>query len=186
MLDTTQLDPATYGLAGWSMPYCAVNAGGTITGGVVYMMKIPLLRPGGTAQPVTLANVRVGLVTAGGTLTAGQNWLGICGHDYSLIGQTADMTTAFAGAPGPLKEALVGGPFTGYWPYVYGLILSNGTTKPAFYRGQGASIGASATLLDAPPPLPYDTHATTGLTTLPALLASSAGANAISHWMAVE
>jgi len=186
MLDTAQLDPATYGLLGWSFPYCSVNAGAPITAGLVYMTKIPLPRPGGTAQPVSLSFVRAALTTPGATLTAGQNWMGVCGHDYSLIGQTADMTTPFEGAVNPLKEALVGGPFTGYWSYVYGLILANGTTKPAFYRGQGASIGAAAVLLDAPPPLPFDTHATTGLITLPALLASSAGANVISHWMGVE
>ena len=91
-----------------------------------------------TATSVT--NILMTILTAGATLTAGQNFAALYDQNGNLIGTTADQSTAWQ-STGLMTMALAGGPFTVGPGYIYVGFWVNGTTAPGFLR-TAASTGA--------------------------------------------
>lgn len=86
-------------------------------------------------SPVSCTNVITVVSTAGGTLTASENFAGLYNSAGTLIGTSADQTTAWGSAGAGLKTmALAGGPFTLPAGMYWVALVANGTTSPAFGR----------------------------------------------------
>ncbi len=99
-------------------------------------------------ETVTVANFELGISVAGATLTASQNFAGIYNASGALIAKTADQATAWQStgmktaaltAEAGQSLTLPGGP--GVW--IYGAILSNGTTQPSPMMPPTQSIAAA-------------------------------------------
>lgn len=110
-----------------------------LTGGSIYCIRVD----GTPGQK--FVGAAVGIVTAGATLTAGQNFIGVYLPDGRLVGKSRDLTVPFT-VTGPLDVGLIAqSGFTEadmMYPaegYVYVAIVANGTTKPAIARGPAAS-----------------------------------------------
>lgn len=131
--------PEDLSYAGWSFdPAPLGTAAGTAltTAGVVYLVKIPV------RMGKNVSTLRVHIVTAGGTLTAGQCFAGLYSASGSKICATADQATAWAGT-GNLDMTLSSGPFLIQPPFVWAAFLFNGTTGPAFLRGNTTSFNVA-------------------------------------------
>lgn len=177
----TGLLPATVaqtGLVAWNYPsFLASAQSGVITAGTVYLLRIPL-----AAVSVTVTNILIAVNTAGNTLTSSENFIGLFDNTGARIGVSADQTVAW-GTPGLKTAALVSGPFTGSWPFVYVAFVSNGTTAPLFERAAGATIGSSLVNLSASgSAIPFATNGTG--TALPSSLtySSNSGGSGQSIW----
>jgi hypothetical protein len=135
----------------------------------VYTVRIPM-----SGASVSITNMLWVLQTAGGTLTAGQNFAGLYDNAGTLIGATADQTASgFVGGQTQRTVALSGGPFSTSSPVLYAAFVFNGTTGPGFqrcYAGPGAPgvINQNATGAN----LPCGTILT-GQTTLPGTITLS-------------
>jgi len=106
-----------------------------LTGGNIYVMR--LVPTGG----LIVTNIVMGLGIAGAALTAGQNFAGLYDASGNQIGVTADQSAVWT-ATGIKTMPLAGGPFAVNQPFVYAVLVSNGTTIPAFTRAAGANVGA--------------------------------------------
>ena len=151
------------------------------TSGTVYLIRVPLY--GGTA---TITNVIVAVQTAGSTLTTGQNFAGVYDSAGTKLGGTADQTTPW-GSTGLKTMALTGGPFTTTSQFVYVVLVSNGTTPPAFARlGGGSALASLITLSSAGSQMPFATNGTG--TALPASLtySSNSATGAQGFWAALS
>lgn len=108
-----------------------------LVSGSVYMIKVPI------AGVLSVTNVRLYVVTGGGTLTSGQNFVGLYSEDgQTKIGVSADLSATW-NTSGDKTFALVSGPFNvgtaGVITYAYIALLAVGTTGPAIMR-QGNSF----------------------------------------------
>ena len=151
------------GLQGENFPPYLAGQGGAAfaTAGKLYMVQIPLF---GTS--ITVTNLRYTINAAGGTLTAGQCFIGLLDNVGNQIGWSADQAAAWA-STGAITTALVGGPFTGNWPFVYVAAYFNGTTGPGFARGyQGTGAPTSVILGSSGANMPTCTNGA-GFTTTP-------------------
>ncbi|HYC32121.1 MAG TPA: hypothetical protein VEB59_07495 [Gemmatimonadales bacterium] len=103
------------------------DQGPTISAGALYVFKAPAALPGTRSKLWTIVS------TAGSTLTAGQNWMGLYDPAGEQVGATADLTTAFASAQilGADLVTPYAGPPGDYWVG----ILANGGTPPVFLAG---------------------------------------------------
>ena len=127
---------ANQGLLTWAYDMPSYPSGGSsplTPAGTMFTiaMKVP--------YTISVTNIVVILVTNGGTLTSGQCFGALYqGAGGALIGRTADQATAWgSGAPKPVTMALNGGPFNVTAGIVYVGLWYNGTTGPAFFRGNG-------------------------------------------------
>lgn len=175
MLDLSMFDPATFGYLGWAYPPIAASGVVAGTGGVIRISRIPLA-PG----PKTITNLVTAVGTAGGTLTANQNLGAVFDNAGNLLEVTADQSTAWTSS-GTVTMALNNGPVTGYWPWVYGALLANGTTIPKFDGGisQTSALNGNADSAHAP----FLTQGS-GQTSMPAALNATIGG--LTLWMAVS
>jgi hypothetical protein len=137
-------------LLGWAFDHNATGGSGTIlpTAATIFVIRIPL------PNPISVTNVLV-FVTAKATGTLTDSFLGLWKSDGTIIGQTADQSSAWntaTGTAGLKTVALVGGPVTVtplaandfVWAGIYcGTI---GTAGPTFGRGQA---GVSAAWVNA-------------------------------------
>lgn len=149
--------------------------------GVVYVVRIPLL--GGA---VAVTNILVGVQTGGSSLTSSQNFAGLYDNAGTKIGGTADQTSAW-GSSGLKTMALVSGPFTTSAPFVYVVLVSNGTTPPAFARtGGGALVASLSTLSSSSSGMPFATNGTG--TALPGSLtySSNSATGAQPFWVGLS
>lgn len=147
-------------------PGTANAASGALTAGSVYLAEFFL------RSPATLTNVVLFVVTAGATLTAGQNFAGVYDSSGTQRAVTADQTTNW-GSTGLVTAAFTSA-FSAPAGRFYVAVVSNGTTPPSF-RASGASTAlANAGLAAAN--LRYAINAT-AQTSLPAsiTLSSSTG-----------
>lgn len=88
---TSAPGPADVGLVAWSMdPFTAVGTYLLVTGGSAYGMALWVRRN------VTITTMTVVVTTGGGTLTASSSWGLLYNSAGTLIGQTADQSTAWA------------------------------------------------------------------------------------------
>lgn len=123
--------PKDHGLEAWSIDPRVITGSVAPTSGTLTLAGIRIDRA------VTLANLHVYVGTLGAGLTAGQCLLGLYDSAGTLLGQTADQSTAWTSV-GAKKAALVSP--VAVTPGVYRVaILAVGTTPPAFSRGANAN-----------------------------------------------
>jgi hypothetical protein len=169
--------PQDQGLRAWSYDPVLQVASTVPTGGVLYLIKIPVH----TAAPI--ASILVEVVTAGSGLTAGQNFAGLYSPSGTLIAKTADQGSAWT-STGLRRMALAGGPFYVSQGWVYAAVLANGKARPAFGRAtaQGASTVNAGLSVSA---ARYATNSA-GKTSLPASIAMSSNVlSAVAFWAAL-
>lgn len=122
-----------YGFAAMTYDPASAPAGSALTAGTVHMSRVDL------PAPATISTITTAVVTAGGTLTAGQNFAGLYDSTGARVGVTADQTTAW-GTIGEKNMALTA-PYAAAAGTYYVAYLSNGTTPIAPLRGtSGAAI----------------------------------------------
>ncbi len=174
--------PSEQGYVGWTFnPHVlpAAIAGVAIpTAAVVWLWKVPIA----VATPVT--TIRSYLVTAGATLTSGQNFAGLIDSTGSKIATTADQTTNWTGATGILDMTLTAGPFTVNPPFCWIAIVFNGTTGPSFARANNLSAAFANGKLSAAN-TKYGSILT-GQTSIPtSITPSSISQNPQTYWGAI-
>lgn len=125
------------GIQAWTYPGFLAGSSGAAyaSAGVLY---VAMITPPDPAASITITNILYSVGSAGGTLTASENFVGLYSNTGTLIGTSADQTTNF-GATGLKTAALVSGPFTGSWPYLYVGLVFNGTTGPGLIRGYNST-----------------------------------------------
>lgn len=126
--------PAYNAMLGWTLTPQESSANQTLTSGRLYLFKIMV------PVDISVTNMVTALGNAGSGLTSGQSFMGLYGSDGTLIGSTADQSTAFASA-GVKTAALSSGPFSitgGPGVFVWAALVSNGTTPP---KPIGNSVG---------------------------------------------
>lgn len=108
-------------LLAWAFDPTIATQTFTTTAGVLYLTRVVL-----TSQQ-TITNGLIGLTTAGGTLTSGQNFLALYNSSGTRIAVSADQTTAFATAglitaawTSPVSNAAAG-------IYYVGVLCNGGT-----------------------------------------------------------
>ncbi|MFF1709327.1 hypothetical protein [Streptomyces sp. NPDC058268] len=122
--------PADHNLLTWTQdPRTLRSTGDTTTAGVVYLSKLKIVN-----RSTVVSNILVGVVTAGATLTAGQNLVGLYNSSGTLLATSADQSTAWTTVG--LKTAAIAPQTLAVGNYYVG-ILSNGTTRPVFATGAG-------------------------------------------------
>lgn len=134
--------PSDHGLISWAFDPALTNGTNTAlsNAGVLNLIKlhIPTL--------TSVTNIVVELVTNGSGLTSGQCFAALY-QAGSLIGQTADQSTAWgSGASKLVTMALSGGPYSVPAGDVYVALWYNGTTGPAFFRAGGTTSMINANI----------------------------------------
>lgn len=168
-------EPADHGIIAWTYDPVAASANSVLgTAGTTYVAKCHVY----VASSVT--NIIVNVGTAGNVLTASQCLAGLY-QGGTLIGTTADQSGTW-NSTGLKTMALVSGPFNITAGDVYVAFFANGTTLPAFARGQGSAainvgITATASRFGA---------ADTGRTTTLAGTLGTVSALGISYWAALS
>jgi hypothetical protein len=120
--------PSDLGYLAWTYdPALSLSVAGAVTSGTVNIFRI-LIR-----APVLVTSIELEIGTAGVTLTAGQNLLGLVTPAGTQIGITADQSAAWV-STGLKTAALTGGPFVLSPPFVWAELLSVGATPPLFAR----------------------------------------------------
>lgn len=171
--------PSELGLLAWNYPPLVASASNTSPAGKLMVARIPL--PPGLK---TFSNLWFSVNTAGATLTAGQNFAAAYDNLGNLLGVSADLTATAFVATGP-QGVPVGGPFTGYWPWVYGAVVANGTTPPILRRA--ITDFATANLSADTAHQPFFVHNAGVTTQLPAaLVPSTSFANPQAFWMGLS
>lgn len=171
--------PSDHNLVTWSFDPSHGSAGSSSTAGTLFLAAVHV------RKDATVNNLLVGLVTAGATLTASQNWAGIYNSAGTLIGSTADQAATWVGAAGLKTMALSGGALGLTAGVYYVGLLANGTTPPQFLRANsqsssminvGLASGSGRYLSSG-----------TGQTTLPASVnLSSAGTSNLAWWVGLS
>lgn len=122
-----------HGYLAWTFPpITAAGATALATAGVLYLSKV-YVRNGFTAS-----NVTFDVGAAGGTLTAGQNFVGLYNSSGSRVALTADMTTVFSTA-NTLNTVAFTAPAALTAGFYWVAALFNGTTGPTLFRGNGTT-----------------------------------------------
>lgn len=163
--------PSDQGFIGWSNDPGAHSTTTSLISGGARVVRINV------RNAATISNLHIIVATGGSGLTAGQNWLALYDSSGALVGQSADLTTAFGSA------GMVTAPITPYAApvgpvYVY--MLSNGTTPPvvASYANQvnnAVNFGGVTR-----------TRIMTGSFTTPPATLGAATLNTVTYWVAVS
>jgi Pectate lyase superfamily protein len=179
--------PSDAGYAGWTYDPASLpnNPTGVALGtsGTVYCWRVPI------RSVQSFSNVRALLTAVGSTLTANECFAGVISAAGVLICTSADLSgSSFWGTgatvPAVQDYAMVGAPFLSYPPFVWIVMLFNGTTGPAFARTSNFST-ALANGKAAATQLRYATS-TTGQATLPASVTpGSMNAASNMYWGAI-
>lgn len=160
------------GLLGWAFDPVIVTGTQILISGSIYWIKIPV------RKAVTITNVRYTIATAGATLTAGQNLIGLYDAAGTRLGVSADLSADWVGAVGT-RETPLGAPVAVAAGFYYAAMMSNGTTPITVTRGQSVSTSA----INQGGSLRY--VETTGNTSLPAsFVPGSANQSASARWAA--
>lgn len=122
----------------WNYDPAFMSTGQVLTTGVVYLVRINV------RSPMTVTNVDLFLSTAGLSLTANESFAGLYNSSGTLIGATADQSTAWTSGSAVMKTmALVGGPYALSTGYYWVGIVSNGGTPPTLGRWSSFALGSS-------------------------------------------
>jgi hypothetical protein len=166
--------PTDQNWLGWTYDPAGALNGSIPSLGVPTLIKVPL-RSAGTVTSVTAV-----VSTGGGTLTAGQNFLGLYSTGGTLIGASADQTANW-GAAFAVPQALAGGPYPLAAGYYWVALLCNGTTAPTFLRG----ISQASSFVNGALGVSAARYATNGTaqTSLPATITPSSNALlGVTYW----
>ncbi len=173
-----QTIPSDHQLAGWSFDPVKIQAGVIqLGGGTLQVARVKV------TNALQLSTLYMNVTLGGLTLVSGRNYCGFYSDAGQLLGQTADMTTAWS-TPGLKAMPIQGGPLqVTPWTWYKIAWYTNGLTVPSLSRG----MNVSATVLNAGmsgTTLRFST-ADTGLTTaLPATIGTQTAAD-IAWWVAV-
>lgn len=167
--------PEDHTIMAWAFDPCgADDATGVLTAGVVYLAAVHL------RSPQTVTKVGVLVETAGASLTAGQNHLGLYDSAGTRLStgsaDTIFTNTGYQTVTLGASQALGAGKF-------YVAMLANGTTPPALGRGYGSAQAANAGLTVGT--ARFATNST-GQTTLPASLTLSGNTFAAPIWACLD
>lgn len=123
--------PTDHGLIAWvGNPNMFPNQS-ALGAGIMTMIKLKV--PVGT----TITNSLIAINTAGVTLTAGQNLVGLYNSSGTLLATSADQSASWVSTG--LKTAAFTVPATVAAGDYYVGVLSNGTTPPQLFRGVGSA-----------------------------------------------
>ena len=128
--------PGDQGLLAWAGDPAAAVGGVTISSGAVYTVRVTL-PAGGTVSKVWMV-----ISTAGGTLTAGQNFLGLYNAAGTRVGVTADQTTAFGSAQ--ILGAALTAPYVAAGGHLFVAVLCNGGSPITLASMSGIAAGGVA------------------------------------------
>jgi hypothetical protein len=117
-----------------------VGTGLALTTGKVYLCRVRL------TAGATVTNIKVYINAAGGTLTSGQNFVGLYDAAGTRIAISADQTTNWGSANTVPNVPLVGGPYNLAAGHYYVAILTNGTTGVSI----GVASNKNASLVNGP------------------------------------
>lgn len=171
--------PDDHAVLAWSYDPAVTSNSTAVASGTVQLIKIVLRRA------ATISNLYAQVNTAGGTLTSGQNFAGLYSASGTLLSATADQTTAW-GSTG-MKTMALTTPQTVLPGYYYVALLSNGTTGPAFARGNGLSGAANAINLGLAASTARFATGPTAQTSLPSSITMSSNSLAgVPYWVAVS
>lgn len=142
-------DPSKNGFLLQASDPVAMNSANVIGAGAPTLIAIPV------TTAVTVSTLWYGMTTAGATLTAAQNWVGIYGNrsvnTINLLGLSPDQSTNFAAGNVPHSAALtVQGGQSLTLPagsIVYAAFLFNGTTSPTLNRIGSQSVMSNVNLV---------------------------------------
>jgi hypothetical protein len=135
-----EFSPADHGLITWTQNPATVASGFSLNAGAVYLSKVKI---SGRARRVS--NILYGITTAGTSLAAGQNFVGLYDASGTLLATSGDQTTAF-GSTGT-KTAALTAPVTLDVGSYYVAFLANGAgTQPSVAGGGGVSSTINAGL----------------------------------------
>ncbi len=167
-----------HGLVTWSMDVAAAGFNSLLSvAGTLYVVRLHV--------PVSAnaTNILLAITSAGVTLTSGQCFAGLYTSAGSLVATTADQASNWQ-STGLKTMALTGGPFALTAGDYYVGFYANGTTLPAFVRGNN-QIGGSLLNVGIGSGFRFAT-ANTGLTTaLPGALSAQTSSN-FAWWVAVS
>lgn len=179
-----------FGLVAQTFPLYACGATGTIltTGGSVFGSAIFI------REKVTVSTLVANVTAAGATLTANNCWGLLFNSAGTLLGQSADQSTAWAtaGASSMALTASATGLLTLPAGMYWGAVVATGTTLPTFSRTGlvGSSIATTSALynLGAGAAQSRTGVLATGITTTPAAItpASITQATGIPYWFGLN
>lgn len=176
-IDTLSWQPNDQGFIGWtSDPVLAGSTGSSLTAGTVFMNAVPIRRS------MTLNAIAMQIITAGATLTAGQNFAAVYNAAGTQVAITADQSSNWTSTG--YKSMAVTTPVVLTPGIYYVALLANGTTPPQPARGNVVS-GAwyNANLSNAALRTSSGGTGLTGLTALPATITmSNRGSGATALW----
>lgn len=169
-----------FSLNAWTMDPVVAASASVLTTGSVYMAKLKVV------TGFTTDNLYMQVTTAGGTLTAGQNFVGLYDSAGTQVAKSADQaanwgTSGFKIIPWVAPVALTPGNY-------YAAILTNGATGIEIARGSARSSEMLSPNLTAAN-LRWSTGGTglTGLTDLPASITmTDRGPGVVSVWVALS
>lgn len=128
--------PAGQGLLAWSADPATAAGGVTTSAGAVYTVRVTL------PAAAVVSKLWVVITAAGGTLTAGQNFLGLYSSAGTRLALTADQTTPFA-STGILDAALTA-PYSAAGGNYFVAVLCNGGTPITLASTSGIAAGSVA------------------------------------------
>lgn len=129
-----------------------------------------------------VSNIVLACVTAGVTLTSGQNFASLYSGAGVLLGSTASQHTAWQSTG--LKTMALTAPVVVPAGYCYAAFYCNGSTLPLFCRGNQTSAPGGNAGLSAPNL--RSATCDTGLTTAPPATLGTQTASAIAWWVALS
>jgi hypothetical protein len=126
------------------------------------------------------------ITTVGGTLTTGQNLIGLYSSAGTLIASSADQTATWGGTTGLKAAALTvqGGQSMNLTPGLYWVgLLVNGTTAPVFATGNNNLSSVMANGRATASKARYATNGTATITALPTSITPSSNTlSQITTW----
>lgn len=178
LLQIYNMGPQMQGFLAWNYDCeeCTATGAGANVSGTIYLHKIYL------AQGQTVNNLAVGVQTAGSTLTAGQNFIGLYNSSGTRVAQSADQSGVW-NSTGFKNIAMTAGYSVTTAGFHYIAILAVGTTPPAFYQ----NANAPSALFNGNTVAGTFRHCTdgTGQTSLPASITlGSTVSSAVNSWAA--
>lgn len=167
-----------FGLKSWSFDPATAAAGVVPTSGTIIMAKLYL--PAGTVNAVG-----VSINSAGVTLTAGQNFMGLYNQAGTRLGVTADQSAAWTSV-GYKQIPLVAPVVIASPGFYYVAFLSNGATPAGLTRGSNNTSSTTVVNLNLTADQARFANGPAAQTTLPASITmASRTPTSQAYWMTV-
>jgi hypothetical protein len=189
---TEALSPSSAGLLAWDFPFAQVaTGGGVVTGGTLYLAKIPL------AAGTVVTNLWFDIATAASGITSGHNFGGLYSSAGTLLATSADLSTVIGTNTGAIQAALTSAyTITTSGNYYAGFFFNAGTTEPVlgcFVNQTAATTGPQAfgsvtTFGNTAAKFPFAVNTTGNTTALPTSLtmSSNSATGAFAYWVGVN